>query len=181
MSASCCSSQSVSCSYFRGRVITFLGVVALSTLNHEITLLLIPISAVVLLRQRKMLASGVVLVVVAEIGLHLAIRWVLFQYLPVSRVWSPGGLWFNLDLIALRSPALLSSILTLLPWWGLGTLGLRFAPTGLRWTFLLAPLLVCTTLLMGKLNEPRQFDALMPVLVACILCLISPRQVRGVE
>ena len=35
--------------------------------------------------------------------------------------------------------------------------------------------------LMGKLNEPRQFDALMPVLVACILCLISPRQVRGVE
>lgn len=161
----------------RGRLIAYLGVFALGTLNHEVTFLLTVVSFAVLLAQRAMTTSRLLALVLAQIGLYVAVRWVLFTCLPVSGAWMSGRVWLNLDLILHHPWPVSQSMLTLLPWWGLAALGLPYAPTVLRRALVLAPLLVCTTLLMGQLNEPRQFDAIMPVVVACILCLMARNQV----
>ena len=51
-----------------------------------------------------------------------------------------------------------------------GCLGFRRAPQDLRRATILLPLLLGSTVLVGQINEARQFVAFIPIAIGLILC-----------
>lgn len=148
--------------------------VALGTLNHELILFMIPISAVIALTQgmswRKVLGF-----LVLQLAAYAAVRGVLFWWLPVERAWLGGKIWINLDFIV--HVHYLTGTIVLMGWFAIAILtGFRAASPEQRWSIVLLPMLLAMTLLVGQINEARQFVAFVPVAAGLFVVAIEQRR-----
>jgi hypothetical protein len=148
---------------WRGRVLPYLIVVSVATLNHEVILFLILISGF-LLHPFSVSARYDYKFVAAQVGIHIGIRSLVFWLVPAERVAALGNIWINLHFLSHPYPAL-SHTLGLFLFFGICALGLARSPSFIRVSWLLLPLLIGSTLLVGSINETRQFVAFIPVAV----------------
>jgi hypothetical protein len=153
---------------FVNRFIPYLCLLTLGTFNHEITLLLVPIFVAIhfpeSLRQPRVWGQ-IALQLAAWGGVRVLLFWLLpSDAMPVVRIQT------NLQELVHPTPGLLLRYLAPAIWMGIALLGFRRAPPRLKRTLLLLPLLLVTTLVYGQFHETRQFDPLIPVIVALILC-----------
>lgn len=142
-------------------------VVVVGTLNHEITMLLIP--AFVALQAGRTRPSWIATWTGVFLVLHLATRLGLFLAMPVDRFWHQGKLAYNLGLVTGLQAPLLLGLGPFAVWCLAGVARLPRVSPALRRVALLQPLLVVEVMLVGQLNESRQFDAFLPVLVAILV------------
>ncbi len=157
---------------FRRKFLAYYAVFALGILNHEIMLLMVFFFTAMFTHgdmNRSRLWGSITL----QLAIYVAIRWILFQWLPATQAVESGKMWFNIDLILHRPVPFLSSLLSLLFWYVIGLLGIKYAPNELRRCVLVLPVLVLITLFAGQFNEPRQFDCFIPIVVALILCFLG--------
>lgn len=153
---------------FRGKLYGFLVLIALGTLNHEITLFLIPLFLLLYFDRapsKLWLAGWTVLQLIVYVGVRLALQ----TALPSDALWQGGKLSYNLGLFTGMKPALVFGVGSLIFWFLLGGLGWTRVTPLLRRCVWLLPLIVAEVVVFGQLNEPRQFDAFFPILVAIIL------------
>ncbi len=157
---------------FRRQFALYLLVLLVGTLNHEITLFLIFLFALLFYKDDLKRAHywGLIFVQLSVYGM---IRFLLFYWLPTSEAWGSGRVWFNIDFIVHPDRRLLFVILNLVFWYCLASLGLKQAPKTLKQSALLLPLLLATTFLVGQLNEIRHFDPFIPVVIGLILSFIA--------
>jgi hypothetical protein len=156
----------------RGRFAAYLAVLAIGTLNHELILFLIVIAA--LLTHDRYPRSRWLGFIGSQLLIYMAVRVGLFLAIPATRAWVPGNVWRNIEYLAVRQHAL-ANTLVLFIWFALAMFFIvRYGPGALRRCLWLLPLLLAMTLLVGNLNETRQFVAFIPVAVAGILCAWRP-------
>lgn len=150
----------------------YLILFGIATLNHENTLTLIPVAWLLRddLRRQPMRAAGWML---AQLAVYAAVRGALFALLPVDAAWQSGKLAYNAGLIASASPQLLKTLVALACWTAIVVAGWRHVPREIRVALLLVPELLVITVFFGQLNELRQFDAALPVVVVAIACAVS--------
>jgi hypothetical protein len=156
-----------------GRRLLFLAVVGLATLNHENILLLILVSGAIVTAERSRLAYDWRFVG-TQLVIHLAIRGVLFYFMPETRASALGNAWINLHFVwtaVLGSPSLVDTFL-LFVWFATALFGLPHAPRLLRRAVVVLPMLIGLTVLVGQLNEARQFVAFAPVAFALLVCWV---------
>jgi hypothetical protein len=128
----------------------YLILLSVGVLNHENILLMIIVSAVVCYSEKKWLSFLAV-----QLSLYLAIRAVLFHWIPVSRAWAQGTIWINIYFFLFSRGILISTAIQLL-WFALSLLIARVsAPTALKRCTILLPLLLVVSVLVGQLNESR--------------------------
>ena len=153
---------------FMNRFIPYLCLLTLGTFNHEITLLLVPVFVAIHFPEslRRPRIWGQTALQLAAWG---GVRALLFWLLP-SDVSPLVRIQTNLQMLAHPTPGLLLRYVAPAIWMGIALFGYRRAPPRLKRTLLLLPLLVVTTFVYGQFNEVRQFDPLIPVIVALILC-----------
>ena len=155
---------------FTDRFIPYLCLLAVGTLNHEITLLLIPVF-VALHFPEGLKRTRVWLQTALQLAAWGGVRALMFWLLPSDA--SPElRLQANIQELLHPTPGLFLRYVSPLIWMGAGLFGYRHAPRRLRRALILLPLLVITTFLYGQFHEVRQFDAFIPVIVALILCSI---------
>jgi hypothetical protein len=152
----------------------FLLAFAAGTLNHENTLLLVPVALV--LRRRSGMPWGAALARTGiELALYAAIRAVLFRLLPEPAAWQAGRLAYNLGLVTGHPQALAKTAVWLLGW---GTIVLgarrRMAPDLVAAGTTLLAGIVATAVVFGQLNELRLFDAFLPIAVVGVLSAMAP-------
>ena len=153
---------------FRRRLWAYVAVLAIGTLNHEITLFLVAMFLLLYFDRapsRAWLAGWTAL----QIAVYGAVRLALFLAMPVPGLWQGGKLAYNLSLIAELRPELLIGALTLVFWLLFGVIAWPRVTPMLRRCVWLFPLIAVEVLFVGQLNEPRQFDAFLPVLVAMLM------------
>lgn len=160
-------------SLFKNQLFAYVLIFALGTLNHELTLFLVGISALVLFG--KMPLRSLAGFLALQLLVYGAVRLLLFQILPANAAWEGGKLAYNRDLLLHHPGILLASLGPLVFWYALAATGLRSAPAALRWCLALLPCLFIMTTVVGQFNEARQFDAFIPVALALILCAIDAR------
>lgn len=158
---------------FQRRFVPYLVFFGLGTLNHENTLLLIPVFIAIYFDSDLPRVRFLTLIALQGL-IYGTIRLLLFYFLPASRAWAPGKFRFNLDLLLHHPWPLFVTLYSLIFWYVIAALGMKPAPTALkRSALVLMPLLLLTTLLFGQLNEARQFNAFMPVAIALIMVFVS--------
>jgi hypothetical protein len=153
-----------------GRFGPYLATLAAGMLNHEVTILLVPIFMILNFQGRwpglrywiRVFWQGVICA---------GIRGLLIWLLPL-REWPLNRILLNVRLL-LHPKELIPQYLPLAPWYLLAILGIRHAPAPLKRCLALFPMLLATSLVFGQLNEVRLFDPFAPVAVALILCLGS--------
>ncbi|MYM65317.1 hypothetical protein GTP45_00535 [Pseudoduganella sp. FT55W] len=155
------------------RLLPYLLVFTIGTLNHELTLFLVGISALVLFGQIKLpkLAGFLAL----QLACYGAVRVLMFTLLPAKSAWEGGKPALNINLFLHQPTQIVSSLGPLLLWYAIAAFGLRSAPVALRWCVALLPCLAVMTFFVGQLNESRQFDAFIPVGVALMVCAIRAK------
>jgi hypothetical protein len=134
---------------------------AVGTLNHELIMFLMLLSGGIALAQGRswIWSLGFVLL---QLALYSAIRSALFWWMPVELAWLPGKVWVNIDRLVHVQYLLRTAVL--FSWFALAiALGARRATVEVRCAILLLPLLLGMTLLVGQINEARQFVAFIPV------------------
>lgn len=156
---------------FKRRWAAYLLLFTVGTLNHEVALLLVfPATAIAhgsgMARWR--LLSFVVLQVVA----YAAVRGALFYFLPVSRAWSGGRVWTNLEMVFhfYERPNQLIETAILWVWFSGAFLAIKRAPKDLWRAVVLLPVLLIVIGLFGRINEARLFNPFIPVAIGLILC-----------
>lgn len=149
-----------------GALRPYLLVFAVGTLNHESTLFLVLVSALVLAPRTRF--ASMLRLLLLQLLIYGAVRGVLFALLPTYAAWESGKVPYNLFLLTQRPQELLVNLGPLLLWFALAALAWRRAPPALRWCALILPCLLVMTLLVGQLHEARQFDAFIPVAAALI-------------
>lgn len=157
----------------RMELLPYLAMLVAGTLNHEITLFLVIASA--LMYFGKMRFSSLLGLIALQLLLYGMVRLLLFYFIPAHQAWEGGKLLFNLDLLLNQPRRLVYSLGPLLVWYALAALGWRQAPALLRRSVIILPCLVAMTVMVGQLNEARQFDAFIPVAVAFMLCALRER------
>jgi len=152
-------------------------VFTVGTLNHELTLLLLPIYALAQFDHvpRKRLIGDLL----AQAVLYALVRVMYFHLVPVPAAYESGKFWWNVQWMIHRHGSVVTWLGTMLPWAVAAWLGWKSAPVALRRCAILFPLLFATTFLFGQFNEPRQFDAFSPVAIALILCFVAERMRFG--
>lgn len=155
------------------QLLPYLLVFTIGTLNHELTLFLIGISALVLFGQVRLprLAGFLGL----QLACYGAVRVLMFTVLPAKSAWEGGKPALNINLFLHQPTQVVLSLGPLLLWYALAAGGLRSAPKSLRWCVALLPCLAVMTFFVGQLNESRQFDAFIPVAVALMVCAIRAK------
>jgi len=150
---------------FQRRRVVYLGLICAGVLNHENILLLIFLSGVIYFREKGWLAF-----LGTQLVLYAAVRSVLFYFLPVSRAWSYGKIWVNLNFLFFRPQNLVATSVLFL-WFAIAFYVDRTAaqPSRLQRCYVLLPMLVAVTLVVGQVNEARQFDAFLPIAVVMLL------------
>lgn len=141
------------------------------TLNHEIMLLLVPLSVIVYKgagHSRKDTAWFLM----AQLAVYSLIRLIMFHVLPQPAAFN-WHLPINIQMMNNQRAYVFRSVYKLALWYGLALIAVRFAPQRLRATQIILPLLAFTTTLFGRYSEARQFDAFIPAATAFILCLVS--------
>jgi len=153
-----------------GRLLPYLLVFTIGTFNHELTLFLIGVSALVLFGQIKLpkLAGFLAL----QMACYGAVRLLMFTVLPARSAWEGGKPALNIDFVLHHPVLIVMSLGPLVLWYGIAAVGMRSAPVALRWCVALLPCLAVMTFFVGQLNEARQFDAFIPVGVALTVCVI---------
>ena len=157
---------------FKRRTVLYLVAFVLGTLNHEIMLFLVILSAFVCYKSR-MNTRALAAFAIAQLGLYGLVRAALFHFLPVPRAWQAGKVWFNFETLFHfyeRPRFLARTAITMLWFLAAGCLGFRRAPQDLRRATILLPLLLGSTVLVGQINEARQFVAFIPIAIGLILC-----------
>jgi len=141
----------------------FVLLVAVGTLNHESILLLIPVAAFLMYdsEPRRKWAF----VVAASLVAHFLVRGVMQAAIPFDRQ-VDWRIWSNMVKPWLNTHEMVYTPLALAGWYALALMSLRYCDARLRRLTLLFPLLFGVTFLVGQMQEPRQFSALIPVLVA---------------
>lgn len=159
------------------RLLPYLAVFTIGTLNHELTLFLVGVSALVLFGQIKLpkLAGFLAL----QLACYGAVRVLMFTLLPAKSAWEGGKPALNIGLFLHQPTQIVSSLGPLLLWYVLAAFGLRSAPVALRWCVALLPCLAVMTFFVGQLNESRQFDAFIPVGVALMVCAIRAKSMAA--
>jgi hypothetical protein len=151
----------------QGRYVAYAAAAIIGTLNHELIVFMMVLSLGIARSQGQTWrwAIGFLLI---QLALYAAVRNLLFWLMPVDLAWLPGKIWINVDRLVhfeyLRRTAVLMS------WFALAiALGSRSAPAEVRWMILLLPMLIGMTLLVGQVNEARQFVAFIPVATVLLL------------
>ena len=161
----------------RKRVLPFLVVFILGTLNHEISLLMLAY----LWAGRKHLGWGMgksAQAILVGVLVYGAIRAALFGFLPASAAWEGIKLQYNLELLLTDHRAIGYTVLAVGPWYVLAFLGYQTAPNWLRRCVVVVPPLVGITALFGQFSEARQFDSLIPLVLGFVLCWIRTEESR---
>lgn len=158
---------------FRRRWWLYVAAFAIGTLNHENTLLLVPV-ALALRRRAEPAGARVWGWVGAQLLAYAAIRVTLFNLLPAAAAWQSGKIAYNLALVTAHPQAVAKTAVWLLGWGAIVFAGRRRLPPDLvlAGSILLGELVV-TTLVVGQLNELRTFDAALPLAVAALLSALS--------
>ncbi|HXU19985.1 MAG TPA: hypothetical protein VN788_05315, partial [Verrucomicrobiae bacterium] len=154
---------------YRGKYALFVLVLGLGTLNHENTLLLVPLAAFVLWREKPpKIAMGVPC---AGLGAYILARLAMQWAMPMHTLFY-FRVWTNILELAHPSRGLVQSALSLVFWWACAGIALPHAEPFLQRAAILFPLLLIVTILFGQFHEARQFDAFIPVAIALILSLV---------
>jgi hypothetical protein len=155
---------------YRRQYVWFVVIVTVATLNHENALLLIPTAAFLLFDSEP---RRVWLAVVGSsfVG-HVLARAALQHLIPfqTNLRWT---LWGNFTRFFLLPRGLAFFVLALGGWYLLGLMSLSACDKRLRRLLLLFPMLLGIDLLVGMVNEPRMFNAFIPVLVAVLLTALQ--------
>ncbi len=155
----------------------YVAAAAVGTLNHEIILFMMLLSGCIA-RSHGMSWSRVVGFVLLQLSLYASIRGILFWSMPVDIAWLPGKFWINIDRLV-HVDNLACTAVTM-SWFAIAILtGFRSAPLELRWGVALLPMLIAMTLLMGQVNEARQFVAFVPVATGLFLAKFSAAEPEG--
>lgn len=156
---------------YRKEWIGYTTVFALATLNHENNLLLVPVA--VLFAASRMRISRLAIFAGAQVALFAAIRYAIIHAVHGARLWD-FRLTENLEFWRWYSPRqLVYAAIVLVPWWLLAVRGWRKAPALVRCGGLAWLGLVAVTILFGRFDEARQFDAFIPVAIALIACWLN--------
>ena len=151
---------------------SYLLVFTLATLNHENILLIVPCAA--LYFWKRMAPWKLAAFVAAQLAAWACVRYLVVSAFSVAPVLFYNDLELNLTFWrSYETHALLYSAATLFPWWALAAMGWKHAPRILRCAALSFPGLILVTILFGKFDEPRQFDAFIPTCIGFIACLFG--------
>jgi hypothetical protein len=149
------------------RYVAYVAAATIGTLNHELIVFMMVLSFGIAHSQGQTWrwAIGFVLI---QLALYAAVRGVLFWLMPVDLAWLPGKIWINVD--RLVHFEYLRRTVVLMSWFAMAiALGARWAPAQVRWMILLLPMLFAMTLLVGQINEARQFVAFIPIATVLLL------------
>jgi hypothetical protein len=156
------------CLYFlyKEQYFAFVATLGIGTLNHENTLLLVPVAAVVLwgATSRK-ISFGVPL---AAFVVWASVRFTIQRLIPQASHFD-ARLWSNLVSMSHPSAELIKSFMSLVFWWCCAAVGFRSAGRFVRRASIMLPALLAVTFPAGRFVEARQFDAFIPVAIALIL------------
>ncbi len=156
---------------FRRHYPAYLAVFLLGTLNHEVILLMGAVFAVVAFD--RMPRGSYLGWILAQAAGYLAVRLLLFHFLPADAAWSGGKVWMNIDFLVNRPGPVAASAGAVLFWWAAAAAGIPHAPPRLRRCLILVPLLIGMTVLVGQINEPRLMNSAIPVAVALIAVAVT--------
>jgi hypothetical protein len=161
------------------RIIAYLVMLPVATLNHEIILFLILVSGAMRQPFRPNSRYDWAFVT-AQVCLYAVTRAALFYVLPEESASALGNIWVNLHfLVNARFSVHMAQSVFVLLWMGVSLLGLSHAPPFLRNAAWIAALLLMSTLVVGQVNEARQFVAFTPVAIALLLCLLRSIEPDG--
>jgi hypothetical protein len=154
---------------YSGRYLWFVVALGVATLNHENSLLLIPLSAYLLYddEPRRIWIGIPVLALGVYVVVRLGMQWAL----PTDTQFHLR-IWTNLANPYTATRLVVESAAILVPWWAAGLCGFPAAGTFIRRATALLPLLILVTWFFGQFHEPRQFDAFIPVAIALILVVL---------
>lgn len=156
---------------YRGHLWAYVALLAVATLNHENTLLLIPCSLLYMLP--LMNRTRLLLFAAAQVGAWCGVRFLVIHFTPSGPIFA-NHLWDNLHFWSFywKRQSLFMNVLGYLPWWILAGLGWRASRRFLRCAALSLPELIVITFIFGKFNESRQFVAFIPVCMGLIACYV---------
>lgn len=146
----------------------FVIVLAVGTLNHENISLLIVLALLETYRKPKLAAS----VCGAAVISYFAVRTLQQHLVPFDHHFD-WRLWSNLYYPLFGPKIIAESAASLFFWWIAAATSWRYADDFLKRAALLFPMLLAVTYLFGQFQEPRQFDAFIPVVIGFILSRIG--------
>ena len=136
----------------------------LAVLNHENVLLLVFVAMAVTFGE-----EGWVRFSAAQLAVYAATRALQFHFLPVQRAWSIGTIWINASFFADQPKVLIAMVMQIVLM-SLAVLAARStAPPKLWRCWILLPLLLLESLIVGQMSEPRLLNAFIPIAVAMAL------------
>ena len=153
------------------RYVAFAVAVGVATLNHENSALLVVLAGFETLRYGKRLCAAVTL---GSLSLYVAARLGLQFLLPTSK-FVDWRIWTNLSYPLIHPRLVIESALALVFWWVAAAVAWPNVDPFIRRTAILLPMLVMVTFLFGQFHEPRQFDAMIPALIAFAVSVASTR------
>jgi hypothetical protein len=156
---------------YQRRYLAFAVTVGIATLNHENALLLVALAAFETVRYGKRVCS---LVTAGSLSAYLAARLLIQYFLPTDK-FVDWRIWTNLTYPVMHQRLLIESAMALVFWWVAAGVSWPNVDPFLRRAALLLPMLLGVTFLFGQFHEPRQFDALIPVVIAFIVSVAGDR------
>jgi hypothetical protein len=150
------------------RLAVYVAILALGTLNHENTLLLIPCALVYYWNRLKV--WQLTLFAFAQIAAWTGVRyWVISSMqggaLFDNRIWDNLFFWRFYHM-----QSIFFACIAVVPWWAVACKGWKYSSSLLRCCARSLPGLYLVTFLFGKFDEARQFDAFIPVCMGFIAC-----------
>lgn len=146
----------------------FVLVLAVGTLNHENTSLLIVLAFLETYRRPK----RAIAVCGAAVIAYFAVRTLQQHIMPFDHHFD-WRLWSNLYYPLFGPKIIAESAASLFFWWTAAAASWRYGDAFLKRATLLFPMLLAVTYLFGQFQEPRQFDAFIPVVIGFILSRVS--------
>jgi len=157
------------------RYLAFAIAVGIATVNHENALLLVVLAGSETRRYGKRVCTSVTL---GSLLLYVAAR-LLVQYLLPTSKFVDWRIWTNLIYPLLHPRLVIESALALLFWWVAAVASWSNVEPFLRRTAILLPMLLAVTFLFGQFHEPRQFDAMIPIVIGFTVSFANDRIMRG--
>ncbi len=142
----------------------FVAVLAVGTLNHENISLLIVVALLETARRPKLCAA----VCGAASGAYFTVRAMQQHFMPFDRH-VDWRLWSNLYYPLFGPKIIAGAAASLFFWWIAAAVSWRSGDVFLKRATILFPLLLGVTYLFGQFQEPRQFDAFLPVVVGFLV------------
>jgi hypothetical protein len=153
---------------YRRQLALFVSLLAIGTLNHENTLLLVPCAVAYCWPCMKL--GRLFLFTIAQVAAWILVRMLVIRFQPAgaffdNRIWDNLHFWHFYT-----AQGLFFAWVVLLPWWVLAILGWRHSPYLLKCSALSLPGLFMVTFLFGKFDEARQFAAFTPTCIGLMAC-----------